>query len=67
MKLSAFFAVVAAASSEFSCIKPINPIPAGPPGLCCQELVEYPLLTFLYSGKTCTSRYLCRFLCFTAD
>ncbi|KAJ5851709.1 uncharacterized protein N7529_011094 [Penicillium soppii] len=54
MKLFALFAVVAAASSQFSCPKPVNPIPAGPPGLCCQELVEYPLLSFLYTGNTCT-------------
>ena len=40
------FARIAVASSEFTRIKPIkpiNPIPAGSPGLCCQELVEYPL------------------------
>ncbi|KAI9925490.1 hypothetical protein ASPWEDRAFT_41582 [Aspergillus wentii DTO 134E9] len=54
MRLLTLFSLVAAASSEFTCIKPINPIPAGPPGLCCKEIVQAPVLTFLYTGKTCT-------------
>ncbi|PWY90976.1 hypothetical protein BO70DRAFT_358423 [Aspergillus heteromorphus CBS 117.55] len=44
----------ATASGNFTCIKPVNPIPAGPPGVCCEELVQSQLLGFLYTGKTCT-------------
>ncbi|KAJ5322596.1 hypothetical protein N7452_010885 [Penicillium brevicompactum] len=54
MKLLVLSSLVALAVSEFSCIKPVNPIPAGPPGLCCKDLVEYPILSFLYTGNTCT-------------
>lgn len=55
MKLLVLSSLVALAVSEFSCIKPVNPIPAGPPGLCCKDLVEYPILSFLYTGNTCTN------------
>ncbi|KAJ5757233.1 uncharacterized protein N7511_007415 [Penicillium nucicola] len=54
MRLFALATMVALASSEFTCIKPVNPIPAGFPGLCCKDLIQAPLLTFLYTGNTCT-------------
>ncbi|KAJ6783275.1 hypothetical protein PWT90_06153 [Aphanocladium album] len=41
------------ATADFSCIKPVNPIPAGPPGSCCEELNQSFLLKFLYTGKDC--------------
>lgn len=41
------------ADAPFSCIKPVNPIPAGPPGACCDELDQSYLLKFLYTGKNC--------------
>lgn len=44
------------AAADFSCIKPVNPIPAGPPGACCEELNQSFLLRFLYTGKDCESR-----------
>jgi hypothetical protein len=53
MKISALFALVAVVSAEFSCIKPVNPIPAGPPGVCCDKLDRNALIGFLYTGKMC--------------
>lgn len=53
MKSVLFCAFGALAAAEFSCIKPVNPIPAGPPGLCCQQLDEYPVLSFVYVGNNC--------------
>jgi hypothetical protein len=58
-KLAILATVLVAAGSvaaEFSCIKPVNPIPAGPPGACCEELYESFLLDFLYTGKNCWFR-----------
>lgn len=46
------------AASSFSCIKPVNPIPAGPPGACCEELAQSHLLSFLYTGKNCESLFI---------
>ncbi|CEJ89859.1 hypothetical protein VHEMI05681 [[Torrubiella] hemipterigena] len=40
-------------AADFGCIKPVNPIPAGPPGACCEELNQSHLLKFLYTGKNC--------------
>ncbi|KAJ5904297.1 hypothetical protein N7504_006680 [Penicillium tannophilum] len=54
MKLIALLGLVATATCEFACIKPVNPIHAGPPGLCCQKLNEYPVLSFVYAGNDCT-------------
>ncbi|KAJ5291676.1 hypothetical protein N7478_000927 [Penicillium angulare] len=54
MKLVILSALCTVAASEFTCIKPVNPIPAGPPGLCCQQLNEYPVLGFVYAGNNCT-------------
>ncbi|KAJ5729019.1 uncharacterized protein N7483_003527 [Penicillium malachiteum] len=51
MRFVALIALVVAATGQFTCIKPVNPIPAGPPGLCCQQLDEYPILEFLYAGN----------------
>lgn len=56
MKFLTIFALAAAASSEFNeftCIKPINPIPAGLPGVCCTGLIQGSLLKFVYTGKNC--------------
>lgn len=53
MKFLTILAVAATVAAEFSCIKPVNPIPAGPPGVCCEELNQSVLLGFLYTGKTC--------------
>lgn len=53
MKIVTLLALVAVVSAEFSCIKPVNPIPAGPPGVCCEKLDQNALLGFLYTGKTC--------------
>lgn len=55
MKIVTLLALMAVASAEFSCIKPVNPIPAGPPGVCCEKLDQNALLGFLYTGKTCMS------------
>lgn len=55
MKLLALFALTAIVSAEFTCINPVNPIPAGPPGVCCEDLDQSALLDFVYTGKTCTS------------
>ncbi|KAJ5600083.1 hypothetical protein N7450_001150 [Penicillium hetheringtonii] len=54
MKLLALFALTAIASAEFACIHPVNPIPAGPPGVCCEDLDQSALLDFVYTGKACT-------------
>lgn len=54
MKFLILVALAAATSSEFTCIKPINPIPAGLPGVCCADLIQGSLLTFVYTGKNCT-------------
>lgn len=51
--LAILVAAPAALASSFSCIKPVNPIPAGPPGACCEELDQSFLLKFLYTGKNC--------------
>lgn len=53
MKIIAFLGFAALAAADFSCIKPVNPIPAGPPGACCPELDQSFLLSFLYTGKQC--------------
>lgn len=53
MKIFTSLAIVAVVSAEFSCIKPVNPIPAGPPGVCCEKLDQSALLGFLYTGKSC--------------
>ncbi|KAJ5128231.1 hypothetical protein N7448_001949 [Penicillium atrosanguineum] len=53
MKLLALIVLAAAASCEFTCIKPVNPIPAGDPGLCCKILTQDILLTLLYTGEDC--------------
>ncbi|KAJ5915709.1 hypothetical protein N7466_011642 [Penicillium verhagenii] len=54
MRLITFIGLVTAVAGQFTCIKPVNPIPAGPPGLCCQTLNEYPILSFVYVGNDCT-------------
>ncbi|CAI7658916.1 unnamed protein product [Penicillium bialowiezense] len=54
MKLLVLYSLAAIAASEFSCIKPVNPIGSGPPGLCCEDLNAYPILSFVYTGSTCT-------------
>lgn len=51
--LATVLVAVGTAAAEFSCIKPVNPIPAGPPGACCEELNQSFLLDFLYTGKNC--------------
>lgn len=53
MRLLALLPLAALAACEFTCIKPVNPIPAGPPGVCCDELNQGNLLSFLYTGKSC--------------
>ncbi|KAJ5681351.1 uncharacterized protein N7477_001291 [Penicillium maclennaniae] len=55
MKLLPLVAFATAAHCNFTCIKPINPIPAGLPGLCCKVLNQDILLTFLYTGESCKS------------
>lgn len=56
-------AFAAVAHCEFTCIKPVNPIPVGFPGLCCKVLTQDILLTFLYTGENCMS--LRHFYCFS--
>ncbi|KAJ5907707.1 hypothetical protein N7495_000389 [Penicillium taxi] len=55
MKIIAFLTLATLVTCEFTCIKPVNPIPAGPPGVCCKELLQSQLLSFLYTGKMCTN------------
>ncbi|OQE32065.1 hypothetical protein PENSTE_c001G02150 [Penicillium steckii] len=54
MKLLALLTLTVVVSGNFTCIKPVNPIPAGPPGVCCEELNQNALLGFVYTGNTCT-------------
>ena len=56
MKFLALLAVIAPAIAEFTCIKPVNPIPAGTSGVCCEELHQDILLSFLYTGRSCKSK-----------
>ena len=53
MKLLALLTLTVVVSGNFICIKPVNPIPAGPPGVCCEELNQNALLGFVYTGNTC--------------
>lgn len=55
MKIFALLALTAVVNGNFTCIKPVNPIPAGPPGVCCEELNQNALLAFVYTGNTCKS------------
>lgn len=50
---TAVLLLVSSVAADFRCIKPVNPIPAGPPGACCAELNQSFLLKFLYTGKDC--------------
>ncbi|KAJ5082116.1 hypothetical protein N7532_011159 [Penicillium argentinense] len=54
MKFLALLALVAVVSSEFTCIKPVNRVPASLPGVCCDELDKNALLGFVYTGKSCS-------------